>query len=139
MGFPLLVAFCLSVVAGGLIAVAVAFPPNPHSVKCQGCSWSGCLNLIKTSSGVCPKCGHSLFMYPKLTKVHETKDYPRSSCRYTFEVRKDKTLTMLLDEENQIWDRPVSEWWNAMSDEKWHAIDDFVEKSFQSGNSNKQP
>ncbi|MFA7369947.1 MAG: hypothetical protein WC334_09915 [Kiritimatiellales bacterium] len=91
------------------------------------------MDHLKDSGGYCPTCRHTTFMYPRLTKVHETKDYPSSSFRYTYEFKKDRNLAMLLAEENQIWEHPIHQWWAGMSEEKWQAIDEFVENF----NSNK--
>lgn len=135
MGFPFWITPLIGIVLG-TVATFTKIKRNPHSIKCQNCKWSGSVKHLENNKGLCPSCNHSAFMYPKLTMVHETKDYPSSSFKYTYELRGDRTLSMLLAEENQIWEAPIHQWWDVMPEEKQKAMDEFV-KIFGSEKTNE--
>lgn len=127
LGFPFWITPLIGITLG-TVAYFTIVKRNPHSIKCQHCNWSGAVTHLENNDGQCPSCSHSVFMYPKLKKVHEIKDYPSSSFRYTYELRKDRTLSMLLAEENQIWEHPIHQWWDVLPEEKQKAMDIFIEE-----------
>ncbi len=112
----LILASTVGAIIGGCIATAYC-EHFSYSICCESCRWVGGLSDLQYQKGLCPICHKDKFMYPDNISNGPKQSFsievvsPDSNHRFC--IQKNRTLSQLDDEKDQIWVTPPRRWWQS--------------------------